>query len=237
MSLAIINSAFPEKAIEKLNADGHKTVLLPPSSALPLPMSTHPDMLLFIGFGAVIVHKGYYEANGAVIDAVAAHGGLRLIVSDEEIGMKYPRDAKFNATVVGNNLLCNIRSVSRHILELAEENGVNIIHVNQGYTKCSTAVIGENDIITADRGIHRAAQKTGINSLLIGAGNVELLPYEYGFIGGATGTHGKKVYFCGSLDAHPDKDSIVKFVAACGKECVFLPFEILNDMGSILFVD
>ena len=90
--------------------------------------------------------------------------------------------------------------------------------------------------ITADRGIHRAAREAGINSLLIGAGNVSLDPYEYGFIGGATGTFKNKVFFCGDLEEHPDKQKIVEFISACGKECVFLPFERLTDTGSILFV-
>ena len=104
-------------------------------------------------------------------------------------------------------------------------------------SKCSTLIVGENDIITADRGIHRVAQSAGINSLLIGVGNVSLEPYEYGFIGGASGTLGNTVYFCGDLKEHPDKQKIVEFISACGKECVFLPFERLSDMGSILFVE
>ena len=237
MSLAIINSAFPEKAIEQLNKYGHKTVFLPPSVALPHPMSTHPDMLVFIGFGALIVHRDYYEENRDIVDAIAKHGGCRLILSDEEIGKEYPRDAIFNAAVVGNVLLCNTKFISKYILELAKKNGASIIHVNQGYTKCSTLIVGENDIITADRGIHRAARETGINSLLIGAGNVSLDPYEYGFIGGATGTFKNKVFFCGDLGEHPDKQKIVEFISACGKECVFLPVERLSDTGSILFVE
>ncbi len=236
MSLAIINSTFPEKAIKMLSLDGHEIIALPPSKALPHPMSTHPDMLLFCGFGAIVCHKDYYEENRTLIDIIVNKSENRLILSDEKIEEEYPRDAIFNAAVVGNNLLCNTRFISRYILELANINGINIIHVNQGYTKCSTLIVGENNIITADRGIHSAAQKAGINSLLIGAGNVSLDPYEYGFIGGATGMLENKVFFCGDLEEHPDKEKIVEFISACGKEGVFLPFERLTDTGSILFI-
>lgn len=235
MAKAIVNLAFPENAMADLSRRGFDVIPIPSSKDLVVPMSQHPDMLIFCGFDAVVCQKNYYNENRNTIDLIA--NGKKLIVSDENIGKEYPLDAIFNAAVVGNNLLCNKKYISKHILELTKENGINIIHVNQGYTKCSTLIVNNNDIITSDRGIHAAAQKAGINSLLIGAGNIELLPYEYGFIGGATGMYGNNVYFCGSLNEHPDKEKICEFIRSCGKEFVFLPFEKLSDMGSILFLE
>ncbi len=235
MVTAIVNSNFPKSATDTLNRNGFITIPLPSNDKIEFPVSTHPDMLVFIGFDAVVCHRDYYNENRSTVDLIL--GEKKLILSDEIISKEYPLNAIFNAAIVGKNLLCNTKYISKHILGLAKENNANVIHVNQGYTKCSTLIVGENDIITSDRGIHAAAQASGINSLLICTGKVSLEPYEYGFIGGASGTYGNKVYFCGSLDAHPDKENICEFIAACGKECIFLPFDKLTDTGSILFVE
>ncbi len=237
MSTALINCNFPDDAKAMLAADGINAISLPAWDELDAPMSAHPDMLLFLGFGHLICHRNYYDKNKSLIDSIARESNLGLILSDEEIGKKYPRDAIFNACIVGDRLICNTNFVSKHIIELANKNNAQIIHVNQGYTKCSTLVVSNNDIVTADRGIHKAAQRNGINSLLIGAGNVSLEPYDYGFIGGATGLAEGKIYFCGGLDTHPDREKLLEFISLCGKKRVFLSFPELCDTGSILFIE
>ncbi len=237
MAIALVNSNFPEAAAKAIELDGINVIPLPLWDCLEMPMSTHPDMMIFMGFGHIVCHKDYYNKYTALIDSIVAKASLLLVVSDEEIDRTYPRDAKFNACVVGNSVICNTKHISRHILDIAKENNANIIHVNQGYTKCSTLVVGDNEIITSDRGIYMSAQNAGVNSLLISAGNVMLKPYEYGFIGGASGMYDNKIYFCGNLENHPDKEKICEFITLCGKECVFLPFPELTDIGSILFVE
>lgn len=237
MAKAIVNGKFSKDAKDKLSRMGFEVTPLPESRSLAYPMSTHPDMLIFIDFDSLVCHKNYYEGNRDIIYSIVNGSGLSLALSEEKIDKNYPHDAIFNAAVVGNSLICNTKYVSRHILDIAKTQNANIIHTNQGYTKCSTLIVGENDIVTSDRGIHAAAQASGINSLLIGSGNVSLEPYEYGFIGGASGMYENKVYFCGNLDSHPDKEKICEFIAACGKECVFLPFDELTDMGSIIFTN
>ncbi len=67
----------------------------------------------------------------------------------------------------------------------AMKNGIEIVDVKQGYTRCSTAVIGKNSAITADSTIYNALTKNGIDVLKIDSGSVRLDGYGYGFIGGA----------------------------------------------------
>ena len=235
MAIALVNCNFPAEAVNEISKHA-KVFSMPRAKYLPRPVSEHPDMIAFVGFGHIVCHKDYYENNNSLMDSIASEGNLKLIVSDEKISEKYPHDAIFNACQVGKFLFCNEKNISRHILDTASKNGAEIIHVNQGYTKCSMLIVGDNDIITSDRGIHTAAQKLEINSLLIGAGSVSLEPYEYGFIGGATGKLGNKIFFCGELEEHPDRVKIQEFISSCDKECIFLPFDKLTDMGSILFI-
>lgn len=51
-------------------------------------------------------------------------------------------------------------------------------HVNQGYTRCATAVVAEDAIITMDLGIRALAQFLGIDVLLVHEENVFLDGYE-----------------------------------------------------------
>jgi hypothetical protein len=136
---------------------------------------------------------------------------------------------------VGKNAFANVKFASKTVLEYLRNNDFNIHHVSQGYAHCSTLIISENAIITADTGIAAEAQKTGLDVLLISSGHISLPPYEYGFIGGAGGAYGDRIYLCGSLKHHPDGESIKSFCTKHGKKTVELSDAPLCDVGGILF--
>ena len=73
------------------------------------------------------------------------------------------------------------------LLGKVEELGLIRVNVSQGYAKCSTCVVGEDAIITYDRGIAKAADAAGMDVLVIEPGHVDLPGYDTGFIGGASG--------------------------------------------------
>lgn len=86
-------------------------------------------------------------------------------------------------------------------------------HVNQGYTRCATAVVAKDAIITMDLGIRALAQFLGIDVLLVHEENVFLDGYDYGFLGGCCGLIDKNVVaFTGKLDS---------LECAAGDSCVF----------------
>jgi hypothetical protein len=135
---------------------------------------------------------------------------------------------------VGRYAFANTKHASRTVLTYLSENGFEIVNVAQGYAHCSTMIVSDNAIISADIGICREAQKCGIDALLISAGHIDLAPYEYGFIGGACGSYGDKIYLCGSLKYHPDGDKIRKFCKDHKKEIVELVDAPISDIGGIL---
>ena len=61
--------------------------------------------------------------------------------------------------IVNDNMICKTNSTSRHLLNFAETNNINIINSNQGYSKCSICIVSENAIITEDSGIERLLKK------------------------------------------------------------------------------
>ena len=234
--IALINSQLNSRTKITLVTYGYKCLSVPAADYLSFPVSTHPDMLVFIGFGKLFTHKKYYNINRATIDDIITETSLSLVLSDENIGDKYPSDVLFNCALVGDKLICNPKYVSEHILLEAQINNVTVIPVKQGYSRCSVCVVDNNSIITSDLGICNAAVANGIDCLLICSGNVSLPPYEYGFIGGASGSDENNVYFCGDINTHPEGEKICEFITSKNKNTVCLDEGMLFDAGSILFV-
>ena len=223
-------------ALTSLNRLGFEVIQMQSAEYLQQGVSSHADMLLFFGFGKIFCHKRYYEANREPIDRICAISHHSLILSDEPTGAKYPLDVLFNACLVGNKLICNEKTVSRLILEVARGRGCKIINVPQGYTKCSICVVSDDAIITADKAITADCRGAKIDVLEVSEGHISLPPYDYGFIGGASGLCGDKVYFCGSLDSHPDGERIEEFCLKHKKNAISLTSGELQDVGSLFFI-
>jgi hypothetical protein len=137
--------------------------------------------------------------------------------------------------VIGNKIICKSDSVSHAIPEFAKEHGYEIIHTNQGYPTCSVLTFGSS-AITADAGLADLLEKNGIRVTLIKSGGISLPPYEYGFIGGASGVVGNKVYFFGNLDLHPDAEIIRRAIEGEGYTAISLSDEELGDFGGIIAI-
>lgn len=234
--ITLVDKRIDSSSLLNLNDQVAELFLMPPADYLQKGVSSHPDMLVFIGFGKLFCHKRYFESNRELIESIAKSSGLEISLSDEETCEKYPFDVLFNAALVGKNLICNKKTVSRLILKAAEDADFNTIHVPQGYTKCSTCIVSDNAIITADRSIYEACKCNCIDALLISEGHISLPDYNYGFIGGASGTLGDKIYFCGDILTHPDGNKISEFCKKHGKSSISLSHGELFDVGSILFI-
>ena len=234
---ALIDCRVSDASLSALKSRGYTPILMPPADYLDKPVASHTDMLIFVGFGRLFCHARYYESNRELIDGIISLSGLELTLSDEEIGNKYPKDVLFNACLVGNRLICNKKSVSKLILDSAMAAHCDIIDVAQGYTKCSICPVSDNAIITADKSIARACEKAGMDVLLISEGDVTLPPYSFGFIGGCAGICNDEVVFCGSVDTHRDGQKIRDFCTKHKKIVLSLSNEILQDVGSIFFIE
>ena len=121
-------------------------------------------------------------------------------------------------------------------MEIGKKSGLTLLNVNQSYPNCSILKIDEQSAVTSDRGLYKALCENGIDTLLIEEGHISLPPYEYGFIGGASGVYGDKVMFFGNIDLHPDGEKIRKFIQEKGKRCISLSDAPLRDLGGMIFI-
>ncbi len=236
MRYAVADCRISDSCKKALENFADKIILLPPFPVLDAPVASHPDMLIWIYGRELITYKDYYSLAKAELDTLK-NSGFELIFADELPNRKYPRDVHLNCALVGRKVICRTSSASRAIKELAKRKGLSLTDTRQGYAKCSLAVVSDNAIITADRGILKTAVENGIDALLISEGSVLLNGYNTGFIGGATGTVDSFLLFCGSLAAHPDAEQIKSFCDKHGKQAVSLSSEPLTDLGTVFILE
>lgn len=234
--LAIVDCRIPQTARDQLLGLGFTVIPLPPFSRLASPVASHPDMLMLPLGDRLFVYREYYEEATTVVDRIATESGRRLCVIDTPVAPNYPNDVALNLFTVGKYLMGRTDKTPTAVLDYANTLGYEVIFVKQGYAKCSTVVLGERAIITADPSIGNAATSLGVDVLSVSAGDVALPGYEYGFLGGSCGVFGNRVLFCGAISSHGDGGTIIEFCARHGFEAVSLCDDPLFDVGSIFFL-
>lgn len=198
-----------------LQAKGYILELISSEGLVDPAIQNHPDVFLCrLGI----------EADAPLIRA-----------SNAELGMGYPAEAAFNGACTGRYFIHNLKVTAPRLLAAARSAGMELIHVPQGYAKCSTVIVDEQSIITYDRGIAKAcATFRNLDVLLVSPGHVLLPGYTTGFIGGCSGRVEDEVIFNGDLSAHPDFDRIHDFIQSRGLKCVWFEDYHLTDIGSVL---
>ena len=233
MKTAVCDCRIPRAALDTLKKYCDNVILLPPFERLQSEVASHPDMLLFIAENerTVFTHSEY---SGTLCDLLAGCD-YKIEMIPEKADKKYPFDVLLNAAVCGGCFFGRLDSVSSSLLDIADRNALKKINVKQGYCKCSSVVL-HNAMITADSGISEAARREGIDVLTVSDGGVALDGYNKGFIGGASGSDGEKVYFCGDVSKHPNGEEIIAFCKKHGFEVISLSHKPLYDVGTIFFI-
>lgn len=225
--LVFADCRIPAAALQSLQGLGYTVLLCPAHPKLDSAIASHPDMLLFPTKCGLLTHRDY-----TVPDCP-----LPQIPIDRVLGGTYPEDVLLNAAKVGKYLVCRPDATASELLAYAKQNGVTVLPVRQGYAKCNTCIVSDNAVITEDASIASALTAVGIDVLRITAGHVALPGYPYGFIGGASGSDGHRILFCGDLAKHPDGARISDFCLDHGKQPISLCDQPLLDVGSLLFCD
>lgn len=239
MSVLLLSHNSPGTIVDAARERGFRTVAMPAMPDMPTPVASHPDMLLFAGFGKLFVRAAHMEngafsrAVGEILDAAPALG---LSLTSDLPSDKYPRDVAFNCAVIGGALTGLSEHISPAIKRCAAEHMIPILNVAQGYTKCSTLIMGcgmRAPVITADRGIYSFANERGVPAYLIPPGGIMLPGYDTGFVGGASFFADGTLFFLGSPASHPAYDIISRAADSHGVRIASLSDVPLFDAGCI----
>ena len=240
VKIAIVDSRIDAAAERKLTLLGYRVITLPPFSRLSEAVASHPDMLIHRIGNEYISYADYCEEASYVfsdLSLLSVGTGARFTFTADVVSPEYPHDVGLNALEIGCKLFTRLTSASESLLKAAEEHGLEIVDVKQGYPACTVLKLSEKAAITADRGMAKILKEHGIRVTLIEAGGIALPPHEYGFIGGAGEAHDGKLYFFGDVNTHPDGEKIMAAAEAEGLTVISLTGGILRDLGGIVFAE
>lgn len=225
MSRVVLSSEFPEMS-EKLREFGYEVIHSENIIILPDFEAKHADIQCLKINETVFVLRECEKLSESLLKT-----GYKVILTERGLGRKYPKNILLNAVFFHNKLYGRLDSIDSSVISYCKSNGIELINVNQGYTKCSTVLL-DDCFITADRGIFDAMTANGEEGLLISSGNIDLKGVDYGFIGGCCFCNKGKVFFSGDIRLHSDYTKIK--TALSDYETVLLSNEKLYDIGGFV---
>ncbi len=237
--LAVIDARMPQTAQNTLISLGYELIPLPICNQISQPVQGHPDLLLFFAPEYILTTPGYAKNAAHALKIISDRLKKPIRLTEKELSPCYPEEAMLCTAAVGNKLFFNRLIAARELQE--DKSFEKPLHVKQGYTKCSTVIVNDHALITADPSVKAAAENCGISVCNISPGAVTLPGYSEGFLGGAssffpylkTPPH---LLFCGNLDLHPDAERIKSFCLMEGVEVISLSQDPLYDVGTIFII-
>lgn len=233
MKYAIIDYRTSDEERKNLINLNCKPLICPPSTLLYDAICGHPDILLhIISKDTIIVHKDIDKTFVEDLQSL----NLNIVFSKNSLQCKYPYDIILNSLNLCNYFIHNLKYTDSNLLNYVKDK--KLINVKQGYTKCSTAIVKENAIITSDKTIAEAISKKDIDVLLLPPGDILLPGLNYGFIGGCCGLIDKDTLaFYGDLNHYAYGKEVMEFLEKHHVKPVSLRRGKLIDRGSIFIIN
>lgn len=232
MDYAFVDFRITEEEKFNLERLGCNVVLCPPCNLLYDAICGHPDILIhFLSKNHILIHRDMDENFITLLQNL----NFKVDLTKNNLASNYPKDIILNAINLKNYFIHNIKATDSKLLEYVSDKV--LIHVNQGYTKCSTAIISPNALITNDTSIYKALEETNIDVLLLPPGDIELPGLDYGFIGGTCGLLRNSVVFFGTLEKYTYKEKVLDFLRKYSITPIYLSDTPLIDRGSIFFIE
>lgn len=196
------------------------------------PISYHPDIVLHpINHNTLIVAPNLFD----YFDEKLYGMGIEIIKGEKELNKDYPEDIAYNVGRIGNFAVHNFKYTDEKLKYYLKKENLELIHIEQGYTKCSMAIVDDKAVITADYPLYKKLSSLDIDVLLINPGYIHLKGYPYGFIGGTSGNLSKDIIMLsGRFYDHPDKEKILNFLKKYRKKIIWLSDEKIIDIGTII---
>ncbi len=188
--------------------------------------AAHPDMQIhFVSKNTAICAPECYEYYSSTLS------GVNLIPGTVTPKDTYPSDIAYNAARLGKYVIANTRYTEPKILEYYKKHGFCIVNTNQGYAKCSLAIVSGSAVITGDSGLYALLQKLdNIKCLKTDQSRIILEGYGNGFIGGTSGLIGETAVFFGNPDT-----AVKKFLNDLNIEYFCASNGALTDYGSLIY--
>ncbi|MBN2157843.1 MAG: hypothetical protein JW807_00500 [Spirochaetes bacterium] len=226
--IAIISPDASVEILKNLRALDIEPIAIPRTDRVSPQISGHPDIQLFLHAGRFYCHP---DISPSFLNEIERYA--ETVICPTRLDRHYPADIPYNIACVGSVALHHHTHIDPLVSSILQSELIKTIGVSQGYVKCSTLIVDDRSIITADSSINQAALAAGLSSLVIRPGAIDLPGHAYGFIGGATGLAEDTMLCTGTLRFHPDYEPILRYISERGKRLVSLSKSRAVDLGTI----
>ena len=227
--LIIVDKKIPEEAKARLKHYG-ELLELETSGITYDAISGHPDIFITKALDKLIIAP---NSPDYIKEALYKHE-IIFIEGEEPVGEKYPQSSKYNSVCTSTHLIHNFRNTDSVITRICED--LDLIHVDQGYTRCNLIPLLNDAFISSDRGISKVLNRYGIENICIDAKGIELPGFSHGFFGGCCGIFDQKLFVIGKIDHLENAKEFREFITSKNIEIIELYNGNLFDGGSILFL-
>lgn len=216
---------------------GYKLVDIPTSNNVYTEISSHTDIFATKIGDTLVCEKSVFDD----LTFMLKKGEFNIVSGKEKVGMNYPEDIKYNVCMVGRYAIHNFKYTDKKVLKLLEEGDYELVDVEQGYTKCSIAVIDDNSVITADKKIAEKLIANNFSVLLLDyVPDIKLLSDNgnysgmKGFIGGCISRVDNNIIVFGDLDKIDRENKIRQFIESRGLKIIeFIGLDVI-DYGGVI---
>lgn len=225
--MIIADQRIPQQAKEQLLL--LSDVVFFESNAITYPaVSGHPDIFFCKANHNLIVAPNLPEK----FKEEFKKRNLTFLEGEKPVGKEYPATAIYNAVITENFLIHNLKYTDNTILEASRN--LEMINVNQAYTRCNLLALPGDKFITSDRGIEKTLKRKNLKVLFVSPEEIILPGFEHGFFGGSCGFYDGKLFILGNLDHFSPGKVLQNFLDKAKIDVVELYDGPLFDGGSIL---
>ncbi len=231
-NVVIVDGRIDEEIENNLNKFGFKIIKTIKCEGVGESVAYHPDIVMHpINHHSLVVAPNVFDYYEDKLSGM----GIKLLKGETVLDCKYPDDIAYNVGRLSGIAIHNFKYTDEILKFYLKKEGLDFINVNQGYTKCSLSVVGEDSGITADHQIYKKLTSFGYKILLIEPGHIELEGQKYGFIGGTNGSNcNGESMISGSLNEHPNREEIFRFFDENKIKLHFLSQKKILDIGTII---
>lgn len=219
---------------------GYTLIQMPESTNTYMEISSHVDIFCTKIKDKIIFENNLYNILKNKEQYCDILKNSNVIQGSSNVQSEYPNDVKYNICTIGNKAIHYFKYTDSLVYKYIEKYKFEKININQGYSKCSIAVIDDNSCIVTDKSIYNQLNKYGVEVLLLNNPHkIYLLnKKEYskmnGFIGGTIVRVDNKIIVFGDIKYTNNEEEIKKFVYSRGFELVDFKGYDLIDYGSVV---
>lgn len=231
---AIIDYRADEKIIETIKEYDITPIKTIKCEDLLEPVCGHPDMVIHpIDYEHIVVAPNVYNYYYQMF----RNSGIKVIKGGKTLKRNYPNDIAYNVARIGKYAIHNVKYTDEVLKYYLQKSDIKFIHVNQGYSKCSTATLSDDRVITSDVTIYNTIKELGFKCFYFNPQNISLKGFDYGFIGGCIGALTKDLFLLtGKISNENDRSLLYDFICDSGYKILEATSNNITDLGTIIVI-